>query len=277
MENELEKKKVDYYCDIILPAESEAYRLKKEAEASRYKKLEIAKAESEKTKKLADAYSEVIKSNGEAQAEFMKNRAAAFKSYNDAALLQLTLTALPKITAEICAPFKNIDEIVLVNGPSNAQASLASNFSSESARLASELPPVVKALTGVSLTRALDNIINVGPNNYLPLNQQHQQKSTPSNQSDNSSSISSNTIRNFNKSTNDSKNANYDSQSINSISLINNAQTMKSSLPSKLINSSSNSISNLSNQDRGSNKGSIKNLLTTKPKSISSLSIHTVK
>lgn len=273
LENELKEKEIEYYCDVILPAESEAYRLKIEGEANRYKKLEIAKAEAAKAKKLADAYSEVIKSNGEAQAEFLKNRASAFKLYNNngAGLLQLTLAALPKITAEICAPFKNIDEIVLVNGPSNQQGtSLASNFSSEASRLASELPPVIKALTGINLTRGLDNIINIAPgHNYLPLNQQPQ--APASNQGDSHS----NTLRNF-KTINDSKKVNNSSnRSIDSISLINNPQTVKSS--SKMTGSNSSSISNLS---KNSNKGSatkLNQLLNTKPKSVSNLSIHTVK
>ena len=119
LKNELKQKEVDYYCDIVLPAEIEAYRIKKQSETDNYKKLAVANGTSQKVRKIADAYSEMYKSNGKARVELMKNKAAVFKNYNEAAVLQITLDALPKIAAEISAPLKNISEIVMINGHSN--------------------------------------------------------------------------------------------------------------------------------------------------------------
>lgn len=259
LENELKQRQVDYECDIVLPAKIEAFRIETEAEAEKYKKLTLAKANSEKIKKIADAQSEVIRSKGKAQVELLKNKAAAFKSYNDAALLQITLAALPKITAELCQPLERIEEIVLVNGPSKDGSTLSSNFSADAMRLASELPPTIKALTGLNLTKALDNIINIVPAgnslnvpNSRPIGDHTEQKSLKSSALTNGSSKKS--VLNHH-------------HTIDTVSLINNPQTIKSS---KISSSSSGSVSNLS-------KASKQSLLNAKPKSISNLSIHTVK
>ena len=256
LQNELKQRQVDYHCDIVLPAQIEAFRIEKEAEAEKYKKLALASAKSEKMRKIADAESEVIRSKGKAEVELLKNKAAAFKSYNDAALLQITLAALPKITAELCQPLERIEEIVLVNGPKDS-STLSSNFSADAMRLASELPPTIKALTGLNLTKALDNVINIIPaSNSLnlpssrPVDGLIEQKSLKSLPLTNGSSKKSGL-----------------NHAIDTVSLLNNPQTIKSS---KISSSSSSSVSNLS-------KASKRSLLNTKPKSVSNLSIHTVK
>lgn len=146
--NKLKRTESNYHRELVLEAEAEAYRIKQETEANRYKKLAIANATSYRTRKLADAVSEFVSSNGKVQVELLKKRAAAFKLYGDAAVLQLTLATLPKLAAEIAAPLKNINEIVLVNGPTN-QPSLSSNFTADAIGIASALPPSIKALTGL--------------------------------------------------------------------------------------------------------------------------------
>lgn len=257
LENEKKQKQIDYHCDIVLPAQIEAYRIEKLAEAEKYKKMELARANAEKMKKIADAESEVIRSKGKAQVELLKNKAAAFKSYNDAAVLQITLAALPKITAELCQPLERIEEIVLVNGPPGGQpGSLSQNFSGDAMRLASELPPTIKALTGLNLTKALDNVINILPASNslsMPTGGQFEQQKSPKSLSLTNGSSKKSVINHH--------------HTIDTVSLMNNPQTIKSS---KASSSSSGSVSNLS-------KVSKQSLLNTKPKSVSNLSIHTVK
>ena len=88
---------------------------------------------------------------GIAEAERMRMKAAAYKQYGDAAILALTLEALPKIAAEISAPLAKTDEIVMMSGDSG-------NATNAITQLVSQIPPTIHALTGINLTGALAKI-----------------------------------------------------------------------------------------------------------------------
>lgn len=81
----------------------------------------------------------------------MRMKAAAYKQFGDAAILALTLEALPKIAAEISAPLAKTDEIVMMsNGSGGATDAIT--------QLVSQLPPTIQALTGINLTGVLSKI-----------------------------------------------------------------------------------------------------------------------
>ena len=151
-------------AEIIATAEAEAYRLKQFAVGRSAQIKAQAEAEAQRVRLLATAQKDSIKLIGEAEAEQTMARASSFKTYKEAALLQLTLKALPKMAAEICAPLSKVHEIVMVSG-SAAGSGLAGNFSAETAQLASELPPTLKALTGLDFGRLLASAsMNNNPN-----------------------------------------------------------------------------------------------------------------
>ncbi|CAG2175920.1 unnamed protein product, partial [Oppiella nova] len=78
----------------------------------------------------------------------MRMKAAAYKQYGEAAILSLTLEALPKIAAEVAAPLAKTDEIVLLSGTNGG-------FTGDVTRLVSQIPPAVHALTGVDLSKTI--------------------------------------------------------------------------------------------------------------------------
>ena len=88
---------------------------------------------------------------GKAEAERMRMKAAAYKQYSDAAILALTLEALPKIAAEVSAPLAKTDQIVMIGSNSG-------NVPDALTQLVSQIPPTIQALTGINLTGALAKI-----------------------------------------------------------------------------------------------------------------------
>lgn len=112
-------------------AKAEEARLTGEAEKTRRAALAEAEAiegarrgEAEKALRLAGA--EATRAEGEAQAastlavghaeaEAMDQRAAAFKSYNDAAVLQMLIEVLPQIAKEVAAPISSIDQLTVLS------------------------------------------------------------------------------------------------------------------------------------------------------------------
>jgi flotillin len=112
-------------------AQAEEARLLGEAEKSRRSALAEAEAiegarrgEAEKARRVAEA--EAVRAEGEAEAasilavgqaeaEAMDKRAAAFASYNDAAVLQMLIEVLPQVAKEVAAPIGAIDNLSVIS------------------------------------------------------------------------------------------------------------------------------------------------------------------
>lgn len=87
---------------------------------------------------------------GKANAERMHMKAAVYKQYGDAAIMNIVLESLPKIAAEIAAPLAKTEEIVLIGGSDHVTGDVA--------RLVGQIPPAIAALTGVDLSKVLGKI-----------------------------------------------------------------------------------------------------------------------
>merc|ERR1711963_416711 len=114
------------------------------AEGQRTQTVEAARADAERIRLIGGAEAAAIEAVGKAEAERMRLKAAAYKQYGEAAMLNLVMETLPKIAAEVSAPLSKTDEIVLVGDD---------RVTSEVNRLVSQLPPAVQALTGVDLSK----------------------------------------------------------------------------------------------------------------------------
>ncbi|XP_022667775.1 flotillin-2-like [Varroa jacobsoni] len=149
-EKEILRREKELTATIRLPAEAEAYRLEMIAQGKRTQTVESARAEAEKIKMTGAAEAYAIEAVGKADAERMRLRAAAYKQYDEAAVLSLVLDTLPKLAAEVAAPLAKTDEIILLGGDDRT--------SQEVAKLCSQLPPTVQALTGIDISKILTKI-----------------------------------------------------------------------------------------------------------------------
>lgn len=147
---EVERKERELKATVKLPADAENYRVQLIAEGKRTQTVEVAKAEAERIKMVGAADASAIEVVGKAEAEQMRMKAAVFKQYGDAAVMNMVLDALPKIAAEIVAPLSKTDEIVLIGGSDNCTGDVA--------RLVGQLPPAISALTGVNISKVLSKI-----------------------------------------------------------------------------------------------------------------------
>ncbi|CAG2164786.1 unnamed protein product [Oppiella nova] len=150
-EKEIIRKEKELMGKVKLPAEAEAYRLETIATGDRYKTVATAQAGAQRIKLIGAAQAYSIESVGKAEAERMRMKAAAYKQYEDAAILSLTLEALPKIAAEVSAPLAKTDQIVLIGNDSHQTMDPITS-------LISRLPPTIQALTGINLTGTLGKI-----------------------------------------------------------------------------------------------------------------------
>jgi flotillin len=144
-------------------AEADKYMVEKRAAAEKYK-LEaigmgaaeairiagLAEAEAERVKGMAEA--EVIEAQGAAEAEAMVKKAEAWKSYNRAAIAETLIGKLPEITKAVAEPLAKTEKIIMVSSGESAR------ITSNTAKILSQLPPVIESLSGVSLKELVDKI-----------------------------------------------------------------------------------------------------------------------
>lgn len=146
-------------------AEAKAYEAAKEAdaqkakaEAAKFAKIQEAEAvkafgeaEAKAIEAKGQAEAEAIKAKGLAEAEAMEKKAEAYAKYNQAAITEMVIKALPEIAKNVAEPLTQIDKITIIGGGDNGGNGVN--------QVAGNVPLVmaktfeaVKEATGVDLT-----------------------------------------------------------------------------------------------------------------------------
>ncbi|HDL03450.1 MAG: flotillin [Candidatus Zixiibacteriota bacterium] len=145
----LEKKEIDRVkqeleAKVIKPSEAEQFRLEAEAKGM---------AEAKRIQGMIEA--ELIEKVGRAEAEAMRLKAESWNTYSQPAVLQMIFEKLPDLAKEMATPLSKIDKIVMV---SNDGKMGASKITGEVASMMSQLPTVVKSLSGFDLEHWLKKL-----------------------------------------------------------------------------------------------------------------------
>ena len=93
---------------------------------------------------IGQAEASATLATGSAEAERMRLKADAYKQYGEAAKMSLVLECLPKVAAEVAAPLRKVEDVVII-GDDRTTADIS--------RLAATLPSAVGALTGIDITK----------------------------------------------------------------------------------------------------------------------------
>jgi len=139
---ELEKREInrveqELEAKVRKPAAAEQYRLEAEAKGM---------AEAKRIQGLVEA--ELVEKVGQAEADALRKKAQSWNSYSQPALLQMMFDKLPELAREMAAPISKVDKIVMV---SNDGKMGTSKITGEMAAMMSQLPTVVKSLSGFDL------------------------------------------------------------------------------------------------------------------------------
>ncbi|MBN1963976.1 MAG: flotillin family protein [Anaerolineae bacterium] len=146
--------------EIETLANAAKYELETRAagDASAIRQRGDAEAAAIKAKGLAEA--EIIRQQGLAEAEAMTKKAAAWQQYNQAAIIQQLIDALPEVAAAIAEPLSKTDRIVIISSGDGASAG-ASKISGDIANIIAQVPATVEALTGLDLQDAISQLPGV--------------------------------------------------------------------------------------------------------------------
>ncbi|XP_067130035.1 flotillin-1-like isoform X3 [Centruroides vittatus] len=152
-EQEILRKEKELEATVRRPAEAEKYRLEKLAEANRNRVIMEAEAEAEAIRLKGEAEAYAVEAKAKAEAEQMAKKADAFREYKDAAMIDMMLETLPKLTAEVAAPLTQCKRIVMISSGKSEIG--ASKLTGEILDIVTKVPQVVTQLTGVNVTNSL--------------------------------------------------------------------------------------------------------------------------
>lgn len=164
-EREILRREKELEATVKRQADAERYRIQTEAEANRFKFETEARGQAEArraqglaqadvVKATGSAEAEVIAVKGRAEAEAMAKKAASWKEYNQAAVIQLVLQALPDIAEKIAAPLAKTQSITMVSTGDGGMG--AGKITREIAEIMAQLPAVVESLSGIDLKKLVE-------------------------------------------------------------------------------------------------------------------------
>jgi flotillin len=170
-EQEVQRKARELEATVEKPAEAEKYRIETLASAKKYQtETEAAgsaaatrlqgEGEASATEAKGLAQAEVIKAQGFAEAEAMEKKAMAWQMYNQAAIIQQLIEALPEVASAIAQPLAQTDRIVVIN--SGGDGAGASKVTADVTNIVAQVPATLEALTGIDLTQALQSLPGIG-------------------------------------------------------------------------------------------------------------------
>ncbi len=171
-EQEVLRKERELEATVKKPAEAEQYRIQTLANAKKFQTLTEAEGQASATRSIGEgeaaaskarglAQADIIREQGFAEAQAMEKKAQAWQQYNQAAIIQQIIEALPRVAAAISEPLAKTERIVIINSGGGDGAG-ASKVTQDVADIVSQVPATVEALTGVDLVQLLKNLPGIG-------------------------------------------------------------------------------------------------------------------
>ena len=156
-EQEALRRERELEATVRKPAEARQYEIETLANAERYRLEANAEGEAAAIRKRGEAEADAIRARGLAEAEAMRQKAEAWQNYNQAAVIEQMIKALPEVAQAVASPLAQTDRIVVISNGDSANAG-ASKISGDIASIIAQVPATVEALTGLDLTKALSEL-----------------------------------------------------------------------------------------------------------------------
>ncbi|MGB8952633.1 MAG: SPFH domain-containing protein [Candidatus Aminicenantales bacterium] len=151
-ELEISRKEKELEANVLKPSDARKYQIKAEADAEEYRIQAEAKGKAEALKLEGLAEAEQLKQKGFAEAEAMLKKSQAWQKYNQAAIAEIYIKALPELARAVSEPLSKVEKIVVVSGEKSLGTT---KITGQVAEILAQMPEIVKALSGVDLKKIL--------------------------------------------------------------------------------------------------------------------------
>ncbi|HET7421186.1 MAG TPA: SPFH domain-containing protein [Candidatus Dormibacteraeota bacterium] len=142
---EAQRKEKELLSTTVKPAAAEAQAVIARAEGAKRARIAAAEADAETTRLEGGAEAQIVLTKGEAEAKALAMRADAYKQFNEAAIIQTVLAALPEIVKAAAEPIGHINSLTVMS------ADGASDVVKNATRAILESTTAIKGLTGLDV------------------------------------------------------------------------------------------------------------------------------
>jgi flotillin len=153
---EADRKEKELLSSIVKPAAAEAQAVIARAEGDKRARIASAEADAETTRLEGGAEAQIVLTKGEAEAKALAMRADAYKQFNEAAIIQTVLAALPEIVRAAAEPMGHIDSLTVMS------ADGASDIVKNATRAMIESTTAIKGLTGLDVPNLIGGALGRG-------------------------------------------------------------------------------------------------------------------
>lgn len=155
-ELEVQRRERELEATVTKQAEAERRRIEILAEAQRQKLVQEAAGQAEAIRQQGLAEAEVVRAKGQAEADAMHLRAEAYQQYNQAAVLDKLLTAMPEVVRALSQSLAGVDKVTIVATGDGRGG--VSNLTGEVAKMIAQVPELFETLTGMKLSDLLGRL-----------------------------------------------------------------------------------------------------------------------
>lgn len=156
-ELEIQRRQRELEATVVKEAEAEQRRIELLAEAERQKQVREATGAAEATRMRGNAEAEIIQAKGEAEAGAMHLKAEAYLQYNQAAIVDRFVSAMPELARAFGQSLAGVDKVTIVStGDGSGQG--VSSMTGEVAKMVAQVPALFETLTGMKVTDLLGRL-----------------------------------------------------------------------------------------------------------------------
>ncbi len=153
---EADRKEKELLSSTVKPAAAEAQAVIARAEGDKRARIASAEADAETTRLEGGAEAQIVLTKGEAEAKALAMRADAYKQFNEAAIIQTVLAALPDIVRAAAEPMGHINSLTVMS------ADGASDLVKNATRAMIESTTAIKGLTGLDVPNLIGGALGRG-------------------------------------------------------------------------------------------------------------------
>ena len=153
---EADRKEKELLSTTVKPAAAEAQAVIARAEGAKRARIASAEADAETTRLEGGAEAQIVLTKGEAEAKALAMRADAYKQFNEAAIIQTVLSALPDIVRAAAEPMGHIDSLTVLSSDG------ASDIVKNATRAMVESTTAIKGLTGLDVPSLVGGALGRG-------------------------------------------------------------------------------------------------------------------
>jgi flotillin len=160
-EAEIARREKELIATVLKQAEIERQRIETLAEAEKQRLMAEAEGRASSIRQQGEAEADIIFKKGEAEAKAMNVKAEAYQEYNQAAVVDKLLTALPEVVKAMAAPLASVDKITIVS-TGNGHSAGMNKITGDMAEMAAQVPALFEALSGMKVSDLLSKVRTIG-------------------------------------------------------------------------------------------------------------------